>query len=457
MTINKKMIRNIILGILALTILGGVYFWAVGWQPHQDEEEIVENNSIPLFDADAKEITELLIKNEQARFSLKSTINNDEVVWTVPEYPNITFSQTKIKNLIANLSSISATQKIDAAEKSPAEFGIDTQKNSVTIRLKNGSECILLLGNRPTADSDYYLMKKGDHNIYTISQYKASELLRTPNSLRDTTLATMNIQGIEALSIEHGGKKLIDISENDKADPTGVYQMSTLRMTYPYDEVISVDRFQNIAAVFTGIEVIQFISDNPTDAAKYGLENGYKITLRESGKVHRLSLGDTDTDGNVYAMYGDNKFIFTMKADIKNAIKDIKPFDYIDKLAHIYSIDKVSSIVIEYGSSSHELSIKRVSDDAEKTEYLIDDKTVGEDSFKKTYQSIIGLAITEPVGDKAKGKQFCKITFNLLDTAPQTATYYEYDERNLLVTRPNGKQYLMLKKYVEEMLKKVAE
>lgn len=38
-----------------------------------------------------------------------------------------------------------------------------------------------------------------------------------------------------------------------------------------------------------------------------------------------------------------------------------------------------------------------------------------------------------------------------------TARYYEYDDRSFVVERPDGKKYLMLRKYIDELREKMEE
>ncbi len=455
MTINKKMIINLTIGVLVLAVLGGVYFWATGWQPDKSDEKPLENGEILLFDVDADDITEVLINNENAEFVIRKTDNKEEN-WAVQNYQGIEFSQTKIQNLIENLSRISANRKVDSNGKSLADFGLELSKNTVTVCTVDGDKNTFVLGGRPTQDSDYYLMKNGDAGVYTVSAYKAEALLKTPNDLRENVIATVDTESIQALKIEKSGKKLMEICYSKDADD-GTYKASPYLMTYPYNEVVNQQRFKDLVAVFGRIESAQFVSDSPSDASKYGLNDGYRVQFDESGKKHSIVFGDTDESGNVYAMYGDKDFIFTITPDLKNAITDVNPFDYIIKFAHIYAFDNVSSVTVDYKGKSYKLALQRDTNDENKTKYRINDRSINEEKFKKLYQAVIGLTITDIPQNQAEGKEVCTISFDLLDGEIQTARYYEYDERNVILKRHDGKRYVMLKKHLEEMIKTLDE
>ncbi len=451
MTINKKMIINLIIGVLALAVLVGVYFWATGWEPNKAGEKPIKNDQILLFDVDSDEIAEVLINNETAKFAIKKTADK-ESSWSVENYQGIEFSQTKIQNFIENLTRISATRKIESDGKNPTDFGLDINKNTVVIRTVDGKENTFILGEKPTQDADYYLMKKGDDNIYTISSYKADAFLKTPNDLRENVLATIDIESIETLNVEENGKKIMDIAYNKNSVDDGTFKSSPFLMTYPYNEIVNQQKFGELMAVFGTIEVNEFISDDVSDAAKYGLDNGFRIEFSESGKKHSVLLGKTDENGNVYAMYGDKPYIFTISSDIKNAFSNINPFDYIIKFAHIYALDNVSSIEVDYKGKTYNLSIQRDGDDETKNKYRINNRSLNEENFKKLYQAVIGLTITSIPQNQTAGKEVCTISFALIDGSTQTARYYECDERNLILKRHDGKKYIMLKKYLDEMI-----
>lgn len=459
MTINKKMIRNAVIGILAIAVLSGAYYWAVKWEPGKTDagDEGSAFESISLFKTEEENISEIFIKNTEAVFTLKRSGEGDDAVWSIPEYSDIEFSQSKIKNAVFGFMSFYADKEITDDSGKLEEFGLADEKNSVTIRLKDGSETTLVLGDKLVVDDKYYIKKKGEDRVYTISGYKAAEMLKCPSDFRETNLGSIDNSGIQEMSVSHGNEKIIEIYNSGEDQGEDVFHTSSIRMRYPYDEIISNDRYgELVQTIPTSVEVISFVSDDVNNAAQYGLDNGYRVTIRDTEKEHRFIFGNADDSGNIYAMYNDNRFIFTMIPDILNAVKDIKPFDYVEKFAHIYGIDKVSSIAVEYGENEHTLTIKKTgSGDDEKFEYAVDGKTAKEDAFKDMYQAIIGLTVTDIAGSGTQGSKVCEVRFKMNDGRERVAAYYEYDERNVLVVRPDGRRYLMLKKYVESMTEKL--
>lgn len=455
MTINGKMIRNIIIAVVVLGILGGAYFWAVKWQPKDETDDGTSMGTIEVFSLEPDRISAIDFKNDNAEFSMKRIGEGDDATWSIPKYPGIEFSQTKLQSAVSGFVGIYAVKEIGSNLDNLEEFGLTSENNTVTIHGDDGTECTLILGNNVVVDETYYLMKKGANTVFTVSAYTAAAIMKSPDDFRETNLGSIDATAIQEFSVSKNGSKIMEFKRNITDEELTEIDMSDIQMTYPYAEKIRSDKFEEMTAAYTTtIEVIEFISDDLSKKAEYGLDKGYKVVLRDAEKLHTLTFGDIAEDGSVYAMYNDNKFIFTMNPALLDAVKDIKPFDLIQKFAHIYSIEQVKSIEVSAGGKTNTLTIEKV--DSEKKNYSIDGKEADEEAFKEVYQSIIGLTFTDVVQDKAWASDvICEITFRMNDGKIYKAVYRAYDERRVMVTRPDGKEYLMLEKYVSDMLGKL--
>lgn len=454
MTINGKMIRNIIIAVVVLGLLGGAYFWAVNWQPDDTDDEATMG-TIEVFSLEPDRISAIDFKNDNDEFSMKRIGEGDNATWSIPKYPGIEFSQAKLQSTVSGFVAIYAVKEIGTNLDNLEEFGLASENNTVTVHGDDGTECTLILGNSVMVDETYYLMKKGENTVYTVSAYTAASIMKSPNDFRETNLGSIDATAIQEFSVSKKGNKIMEFARNIATEELTEIDMSDIQMIYPYVEKVRSDKFEEMTAAYTTtIEVIEFISDDLSKKAEYGLDKGYKVVLRDAEKLHTLTFGDIAEDGSVYAMYNDNAFIFTMNPALLDAVKDIKPFDLIQKFAHIYSIEQVKSIEVSKDGKTNILTIEKT--DSEKNNYSIDGKTADEKAFKEVYQTIIGLSFTDIVQDKAWASDaICEITFTMNDGKVNKAVYRAYDERRVMVTRPDGKEYLMLEKYVTDMLDKV--
>ncbi len=453
MNINKKMIRNLIIGVVALALLSGAYIWATKWQPEDDETQASQTEKISLVDLEKDAIAEVRINNQDGGFTIISKTQDNSTIWSVKEYTNLNLSKGKLSNLVTAISELNAASEITNDKNVPlSEFGFGDGAKGVVVRTKDGAEIEIEIGNKIAVDSSYYAMKKGDSGIYTISQSNAEQLLQGINAYRETTLGTINPETIKRLSITQKGKKVMELVKNPDITENK-FRTSFTRMIYPYNEDTGVQKTDDLINAFGTIKVIDFVSDNPNDAAKYGIPGGTTVIVEDDVASHTIKFGDTAPDGNVYAMYNDKPFVFTMESTINDMLKDLDPFDYIDKFAHIYSIGKISKVEVSYLDEKHIMTVDYgKTDEDEDDEYFIDGKAKDDKFFKEVYQGVIGVNITQPVSGRTPGKEVARVTFTMSDGKIETSRYYEYDDRSLLLVKPSGKQYLVLRKYIESMI-----
>lgn len=451
MSINRKILRNIIISAVALALLIGAYIWVTKWQKDVTNPQQEQGQVIQVFAVDSNNITEINIKNSFSQYTLKRKDEGDDVVWHIPEYPDIEFSQAKLQMAVTAFMGVYAIKEVGTDITNLADFGLDNEEKTAIIHTTDGTECTLILGNQLSVDSSYYLMKKGSNTVYTVSSSTASAILKIPNDYRETNRGGVDVATLEELVISKNGEKIIEFKKFSENDEISVIDMVDMKMTYPYEEKIRSDLFETMIQPFSmPIEAIDFVNDDLSKAAEYGLDKGYQIILKDAQRVHTLTLGDIAKDGTVYAMYNDMKNIFTMDPIVLYTIQGIKPFDFVRKFAHIYIIDDVNSVTVTANGKTYTLAVQG---DAENRKYSINGKTAGEEAFTKAFQEIIGMSFTGVVGDRSKATDvICEIIFNMKNGKTNKAVYRAYDDRNAMVTRPDGKENIILTKYVTNMI-----
>ncbi len=458
MTANKKIIRNIIIAAVALGILTAGYLFALKWQPAEENGESGDVSAIRLISAEIGDIAKISFKNENGAFSIASEGDDDKSVWAIPEKRGTEFSQTMLESTVTALSGLYAEREIADNASDISEYGLSAPSAEVVVSFKDGSEETLLLGDKIITGSGYYLMKRGDTKIYSVSEYKGEQFFKQPNDFREKTLGSIDISSMKSFSVSRGGEKIFEIVNTDGDDEISNTTMSSLRITYPYSDAVDTDAFSKITEAFGSVVVEDFTDDNPSDLAKYGLNGGYVIEIEDETAKHKITLGDRDGDGNVYTMYNDKGFVFTSDSAMLDSVADVKPFDLVEKFAHIYNIENVDSVTVKSGDKTYVLSMTRSgSGDDVKVDYKINGKETTEDAFKGMYQTIIGLSATGEASSSAGGEKVCEVIFKMTDGKLNTASYYAYDERNYRVVKPDGRSYLVMKKYVTGMTDELEE
>lgn len=461
---NKKKIIAIIAAAAVVIALAAAY-WFISKTPAKQEEgqTAEESNTLKLFEIKDEDIERLSFSINGEAFSFerreeevergedkKKTI---EIVYRSPEHPEALLSQSKIKNMLYDFYEFHASKLISEDMSKMAEYGFGGGgNNTITVRNKNGNETTFTLGDKNPVEDSYYVMMSGEDKIYLMSGYKADSFLNGFSAYRETELGEIDTSTILSFSVTNAGERVIGIrykNENDKDVVTT--DTMTYVMVYPYSGAVRIDPFAKMMEPFGGVSAIDFVSDSLDNLKEYGLDKPLKIVLQDAAKVvHTLYFGGKDEKGNIYTMYNDYSFVFTTSPEMYNAVKDIKPFEYLEKFANIYNIDDVTKVTVTSGSEKYEMEINRKSD--KEAYYKINQKDATEDAFKAAYQSVIGLSITSEAESQPKEKPVCKIVFTFKDGSEKVTEIFEYDDRNYGVLKNDGSYSLTLKKNIANML-----
>ncbi len=444
MSLNRKMIRNTIIGCLVIVLLVIGYFAVQKWQPGDGSDGKMGDKSIQILSFDEQRVSKVVYKNGNESFSL---VRIGETNWNIPEMANIKFSQNKLNTAVYNLLSIRAIKTLDNKEDMFLDFGLEDSDKKVTIYTED-DEITLVLGDKVAVDSNYYLMKKGDKAVYIIPGYSADSITKKPNDFRETAIAKIDTADITRLDIKYNNQQILTLKQAETSQDS-LLQLAKLTMTYPYKEGLNAESLEKFLAAFNAVNVIDFVSDNLSDSTKYGLDKGWCVEIKTDENIHRICIGDSDNAGNVYTTYNDCGFIFTMSPNIQNAIRDVNLFNLIDKFAHLYMMDDVSTVTISFGADTHIIRISK---------YSIDEKILTGKVFKDIYAMLVGLTVDDIVKNELpKGKIVAQITFNMLDGNKYTTKYFEYDDRFLMAEKSNNNKYLILKKDIYELKDNIIE
>ena len=257
---------------------------------------------------------------------------------------------------------------------------------------------------------------------------------------------------LKKLEILKDGNTVCEIHEKSDNDTVQNAVNETHIMSYPYNEFADYSKIVEFAEKFSTIEAIEIVSDTATKATGYGV-GAYSINMTAGDVEHKLSFGGKDSKGNVYATYAGNDSVFTVSAELLDAVASFEPFDYIYTFVQIFNIDEVKEVKYVKGGEEITLSIDRT--DAENIAYSVNAESVEEDIFKKSYQEILGIFFTSAHKNGTVGKKCGSVTYTFNDGSTDTAEYFEYDERNYVVKKSSGKTYLILKKNFDNVISNV--
>ena len=260
---RRKQIRNLILAVLVLLLLGGGYLLAVRWEPKTDNGEgtpTAAANVITLFQAQSDEVRAVSIQNPNQTYTL---YQDDDGNLSIPELSDIPFQQMSLKSAFSGFLTVTAERKITDDLSRAAEFGLDRGDTSFTVQKKDGTKVRFLVGDNLPGESSCYMMQEGGDGIYALSSYKADTLLQSTNSFRSKNLFSVSTDSITAFSVARGGETLLKArlaAEGEK--PLNAYQCVWVAETPCAGEGASEDRIGTLLKNFASVAVSDFADES---------------------------------------------------------------------------------------------------------------------------------------------------------------------------------------------------
>ena len=444
----KKSIKSLILAVLVLLILGGGYFLAVKWEPapNEENENLPQNTTEYILDEEIENIEYAQFNNEGKSY----IIRNGEKV-SIEGYESYIIDEDALSSALSNVCSVAISHKIESKESALSDYGLDKEGKSLVLKLKDGTQKKLVIGNSANFEGEYYA--KLNETICTISDYEAQAILKNPDEYRRSDICTIDNTSVTEYEIKKGTQTIFAV-HFDEESSNAEFGMAGYKMTYPYKGVIaSSDKINAIAEKLTSLSAVTIVEENPKNLAAYGLDSPYTLTVKDANGKVTVKMGDYAGDNTVYVMQGDLPVVYIAECPFYEIVKEAKAQDYIDRLIHIFNIENVSGITISADGKSYDLSITKKGED--EYSYKINGKHSVEKNFKAVYQKIIGVTAAEFSEKEVSGTEKCTITFKFTDGSKKAFKYYIYDERYSIVKANNGMTCLTLTKNIDEILEKL--
>ena len=443
--INKKLLRNIILSVVVLAVLAGSYYFVDKMPDKTQPQETpppTPSSYVTVFEINQSDITEVNIINIKNQYTVAK--NADDISY-IKEYPNIEFMSASLNGIFYDFARISASREV---VDETLDFGFETSGVEATVFVNDGSSKNFKLGNQVIGDSGYFL--KADGKVYVIPEYTANSFLKGIDDFRNRNLAAIDGQSVSDFNVTKNGSEFLSIRLITEEEREAFSQLAAHAMTYPNYTGVASDKFGELLQNITDIYVVDFISDNPSDASKYGIGK-MSVEIKDAENITKVLYGNKDDKGNIYAMLEGKNFIFTQNPAIYDTLDKLNPLSIMEKFIHLINIEKINSVTIEGAGQAYKLVISGTEDNYE---YSMNGKTVYEKDFKAAYQEVIGITANGFVEHEVTDTEYT-VTFDYKDGTQETYEYKNYDERNYAASI-NGKiEYTILKKKLSTAMENI--
>jgi len=299
-----KLYRNIV--ILAFMIIALVLVWgSTGKRTKVEMKPENVDNTIAIFDFDADSITHITIVNSDSRFELE----RKEGKWTSIFPEGMRVNDYTIDMIAEYFSNLTALKIVKDNEENVKLYGLD-DPSTITVRLDDGTEKTLEIGDLTPTNDNYYAKVKGDSRIFTIGGYIGDQFKSKKENIRQRILFDVLPEEIHGFSLERGGKTVFVAKRTENGN------WEIIRPVH--QAVADSSEIESMVFFVSNLAVFNFIEEMPSDIGKYGLEDpAYAIEFETEQSIQRLLLGSEKVKGyEIYAKLADNNETFTLSMEL---------------------------------------------------------------------------------------------------------------------------------------------
>ena len=440
-----KPIKSLIIILVIIAILTGGFIWLLNTEPVDNTEDpfasFEPSNTITIFSTEKENVKNIVVTNNGESY----TLTKKDSDWIVNNDETIKIMQNRADTLAYECSSVVVKMLVKENVTDFAPYGLDNTDTKVKFTLNDGQTQTVLVGNMTADKGLYYVMLEGDDKVYAKSITGTESIVPTLEKLRESSLYAIAEGDLKAFTIAKNGAKEISIvlEKETKADGSekGFWKMKSPIVKLASDYTIG----EKILPVITSLVFDKVASNAPASLKEFGLDKPYAVyTVTDSNATYTVSVGNK-TEGGRFVMISGSKAVYVV-ADSKISFIDIGYIQLVDKLIHIENIEEVKNVIVSGNNKKFELSVT--------DGYKINNISVGEDTFKSAYQTVLSIMLDDFTETTAKpsGKAAYTITYNKLDGSNSTVSFYDWDERNYIVLINGEGNMLCRKKQVTNMI-----
>lgn len=262
----------------------------------------------------------------------KNEKGNWELAAGAKKYPA---DANAVDNLLASLASTKIDKFVDPAPKSPASYGLDKPRVTITVSTGAKGEFGLSLGGSiteapaqqpqmnpnqppPQPEEKVYVQRRGETEVVQVPGSLYAALLKTPQDLRDKTILAVNT--INATKVAYTvGTSTVELEKGAPVkDKPGVWQLKK-----PQALTADSKKVEKLLQDLKGLQATGFV-DEPGALEQYGLDKPTCTIAIEEGttKLPLLSIGKAASDGSgTFFKRADNPVVFKANGSLVRGLE----------------------------------------------------------------------------------------------------------------------------------------
>ncbi len=334
--------RNTIIALVLLILIGGYALYVGKFSKPGEETQ-------KLMKIDAADIASIDLKYPDREIQLERKKGGP---WAIIKPIGADADQTAANNLARAIADCQLVRTVDDKPADLAPFGLVNPSSTVTITTFDGKTMPGIEIGKTTPIGFNAYIKTTDKPAVMLTQAAfQSGMNKTLAELRDRDLMTFKAEDVQKVMLTKDDGTMIEI------DRDGDHWKVVKPAPYKADDTVVREAISELV----NSKVADFITDTPSDVAKYGLEKPHAtITVYlKDGSQQSLLFGFKQTESGkdgIYVRRGERAPVYTVHEYVMSGVNR-SLLDFRDKT--VFSFDPAAVDSVSVKESGDQFTIKR--------------------------------------------------------------------------------------------------
>jgi hypothetical protein len=205
--------RGLMLGLIALAILGGLVYWSLKKQK-ADAAKPSADTTPKILSVSEDQIKQIEIKKKDGENTLLAKADGK---WQIVQPKPLRADQDSVTSLVSTVSSLNADRLIEEKSADLSQYGLNAPSREVTVTQKDGKTRKVLVGDDTPTGGGAFAKLDGDPRVFTIASYTKTSLEKSAQDLRDKRLLTFDSDKLTRVDLQAKGQN-VEFGKNNQND-----------------------------------------------------------------------------------------------------------------------------------------------------------------------------------------------------------------------------------------------
>jgi hypothetical protein len=362
---------TLILLLVAIALGAFVYFYEIKGGKEREE---AKERSKQLFQFKQEDIAEISLTREGET----SVFQKRDDGWVITQPISTKADQSALDAIAHNVATAEVERKFSASQDQLKSYGLDSPKLDLTVKLKNGPQHQVRLGDKDFASTSVYALVDGSREVVLLPVSVLTSADKTLFDVRDKSVLDVSQSDVTSIELKTPKNQFVLAKQDND------WQLQQPRSLPADSSTVS-----SILSRLSSANMTDVVAESASDLKAYGLDKP-SITARlrtQKGDERVLMLG-AKVDDKYYGKSNTRSLVFKVAADLYTKL-DTTLFDLRSKRLAVFNRDEITRIRLK---NEHQTIVCEKTADGK---WVLKEPADKKDKEVKQYQLFNALEFTD--------------------------------------------------------------